>query len=207
MWTIWSSFQIDCSGKLPSLTRLTGIEMKRPRGRRVTFRIRKAMFALLRELAGSMDSSLASLCQVLIVIGSIFEYVRFEDDEHLKRFATAAREIKLATEVDGENPLKGALTSLARTDSILVSGRRRNRPHIEGTELVKVRLPSTFLRRIDIYARLTAASRSAILTRFFERGLFVYMRSQRALMTAVVESMRAHKPSTAHQHSGVGKSK
>jgi hypothetical protein len=160
------------------------------------------MFALLRELAGSMDSSLASLCQVLIVTGSIFEYVRFEDDEHLKRFATAAREIKLAAEVDEENPLKWALTSLARTDSILVSGRRRNRPHIEGTELVKVRLPSTFVRRIDIYAKLTAASRSAILTRFFERGIFVYMRSQLALMTAVAESMnpKAHSPPTTHRH-------
>jgi len=37
-----------------------------------------------------MDSSLASRCQVLIFVGSIFEYVGFEDVEHLRRFGSVA---------------------------------------------------------------------------------------------------------------------
>jgi len=34
---------------------------------------------------------------------------------------------------------------------------------------MKVKLPPTFLRRIDLYGKLMKSSRSAILTRFFER--------------------------------------
>ncbi len=170
--------------------------MNRRRARRVTFRVRKAMFALLRDLAGSMGSSLAELCQVFILAGSIFEYVRFEDNQYLGRFVTAVRKNKLADEVDKENPLKGVLMSLSRTQSVLVSGPTRNSPHIEGSELMKVRLPPRFVHRIDLYANLTKATRSAILTRFFERGLLLYMRSQRALMRAVVEAMhgKEHQP-------------
>jgi len=164
--------------------------MNRRRGRRVTFRIRKALFELFRELANSIDSSLASLCQVLIFVGSIFEYVGFEDVEHLRRFASAASGIKRADEVREGNAMKSTLVSLSRTNSLLVAGPGRNRPHIEGSELMKVRLPSTFLHRIDLYAKLTHSSRSSILTRFFQNGLLLYMRSQRALMRTVAESMK-----------------
>lgn len=85
-----------------------------------------------------------------------------------------------------------------RSNTVLVSGPTRNRPHIEGAELVKVRLPPTFLRRIDLYAKLMKSSRSAILTRFLERGLLLYMRSQQALMRAILEAVKAQKdwPST-----------
>ena len=86
--------------------------------------------------------------------------------------------------------MKSTLVSLSRTNSLLVAGPRRNRPHIEGSELMKVRLPSTLVRRIDLYAKLTDSSRSSILTRFFQNGLLLYMRSQRALMRAVAESMK-----------------
>ncbi len=148
------------------------------------------MFGLLCDLASSMGSTLAELCQVMILAGSIFEYIRFENANHLEEFVSAARMNKLAAEVDEENPLRETLTSLARTKSILVSGPTRNRRHIEGSELMKVRLPPTLVRRIDLYAKLTKATRSAILTRFFQKGLLLYMRSQRALMTALVEAMR-----------------
>jgi len=86
---------------------------------------------------------------------------------------------KLADQVNEENPLKDALLPLSRTNSVIVSGPQRNSPHIGGTERMKVRLPSTFLRRIDLYAKLTDSSQSAILTRFFEWELLLYMRSQR----------------------------
>ena len=151
------------------------------------------MFAVLVELASNMGSSLASICQVLIIAGSIFEYVKFEDTEHVRQFATAARGNSLADEVADENKWKQMLVSLSRTNTVLVSGPTRNRPHIEGAELMKVRLPPTFLRRIDLYAKLMKSSRSAILTRFFERGLLLYMRSQQALMRAVLEAMKAQR--------------
>jgi len=168
--------------------------MKRRRGLRVTFLIRGAMFDLVSQLASGMGSSLASLCQVLIVTGSVFEYVKFEDAEHLGEFLSAARGNKLADDVDEQNPFKGVLTSLSRTSSLLAIGPSRNRPHIEGSELMKVRLPSSFVRRIDLYAKITNASRSAILTRFFVRGLMLYMRSQRDLMRAILEAMTSKSP-------------
>jgi len=62
--------------------------MHHRRGRLITFRVRKAMFAPLIQLA----SSLASLYQVLIVTGSIFEYARFVDAQRLRQFAFAAKE-------------------------------------------------------------------------------------------------------------------
>jgi hypothetical protein len=151
------------------------------------------MFAVLVELATKMGSSLASICQVLIVAGFIFECVKFDDTERLEQFASAARGNSLADEVADGNAWKQMLVSLSRTNSVLVSGPTRNRRHIEGAELVKVRLPPTFLRRIDLYAKLMKSSRRAILTRFFERGLLLYMRSQEALMSAVLEVMKAQK--------------
>ena len=174
--------------------------MHRRRGRRVTFRIRKAMFAVLVELANHMDSNLASICQVLIIAGSIFEFVKLEDAEHVRQFASAAQGNRLADEVADENRWKRTILSLSRSNTILVSGPPRNRPHIEGAELVKVRLPPTFLRRIDLYAGLMESSRSAILTRFFERGLLLYMRSQQALMRAVLEAMKAQRQKPAKDH-------
>ena len=167
--------------------------MHRRRGRRVTFRIRKAISAVLVELASNMGSSLASICQVLIIAGSIFEFVKLEDSERLREFASVARANSLADEVADENKWKRILVSLSRTNTVLVNGPTRNSPHIEGAELMKVRLPPTFLHRIDLYAKLMKSSRSAILTRFFERGLLLYMRSQQALMRAVLEAVKAQK--------------
>jgi hypothetical protein len=168
--------------------------MVRQRGRRVTFRVRKAMFGLLSDLAGSMGSNLAAVCQVFILTGSIFEYIQFEDAERVGQFASAVQRSRLAYTVDDKNPMKGILMSLSRIQSVLLTGPRRNSPHIEGSELVKVRLPPSFVHRIDLYAKLTKASRSAILTRFFVRGLLLYMRSQRTFMRAVVEAMRNQEP-------------
>jgi hypothetical protein len=165
--------------------------MNRRRARRVTFRVRKAMFTLVCDIADGMGSTLAELCQVMILTGSIFEYVPFENAAHLGEFVSAARMNKSADGVDEENPLRETLISLAHTKSLIVSGPGRNRPHIEGSELMKVRLPPGFVNKIDLYAKLTKATRSAILTRFFEKGLLLYMRSQRALMTAIVEAMHS----------------
>ena len=120
-----------------------------------------------------------------------FEYLRFEDPQHSGQFTSSVQRSKFADEVDEENPLKGALMSLSRTQSILVSGPTRNIPHIEGSELMKVRLPPTFVRRIDIYSKLTKTTRSALLTRFFDRGLLLYIRSQIALMRAMREAMQS----------------
>ena len=167
--------------------------MRRRHGRRVSFRIRKAMFAILVELASNMGSNLASICQVLIIVGSIFEYAKLEDIEHLRQFASAARANSLADEVADENKWKRILVSLSRANTVLVNGPTRNSPRIEGAELMKVRLPPTFLRRIDLYAKLMKSSRSAILTRLFERGLLLFMRSQQALMRAVLEAVKAQK--------------
>jgi len=119
--------------------------------------------------------------------------VKFEDSEHLRQFASAARGNRRADEVDDQNRWKRTLLSLSRSNTVLVSGLTRNRRHLEGAELMKVRLPSTFLRRIDLFAKLMKSSRSAILTRFFERGLLLYMRSQQALMRAILEAMKAQK--------------
>jgi hypothetical protein len=153
------------------------------------------MFAVLVELVGHMDCSLASICQVFIIAGSIFEYVKLEDTERVEQFASAARANNLADEVADENRWKRTILLLNRSNTVLVSGPTRNRPHIEGAELVKVRLPPTFLRRIDLYAKLMKSSRSAILTRFLERGLLLYMRSQQALMRAILEAVKAQKDS------------
>jgi predicted transcriptional regulator len=152
--------------------------------------MRGAIFGLLGELASAMESSVASFCEMLIVTGSIFEYVRLEDAEHLQEFACAARANRFADEIEEKNLFKKTLISLSRTSSVLVSGPTRNRPHIEGSKLMQVRLSSRFVRRIDLYAKVTKASRSAVLTRFFEKGLLLYMRSQRDLMTAIVEAMK-----------------
>ena len=151
------------------------------------------MFRLLFDLAGSMETNMAELCKVMIITGSILEFLRFEDDEHLKQFASAARMRSLTDAVAEENPSKGALSSLASLEGMLVRGPARNRPHLEGSALVKVRLPPGFVRRIDLYAKLTKASRSAMLTRFFEKGLLSYMTSQRTLMTALTEALREKK--------------
>lgn len=146
---------------------------------------------LLGDLARYIGSSLAELSRVMILTGSIFEYIRFENSGDLSEFVSAARMNKLADEVDQENPFADALMLLSRTQSTIVSGPTRNSPHTEGSELMKVRLPPKFIDRIDLYAKLIKASRSAILTRFFERGLLLYMRSQTALMAAIVEAMRS----------------
>jgi hypothetical protein len=167
--------------------------MNRRRGRRVTFRLGKAMFALVVDIAGRIGSSLAEFCQVLILAESIFEFSRFEHPQDLEQFVSSVRGNKLADELDEKNRLKGALMSLSRTQSILVSGSTRNSPHAEGSELVKVRLPPGFVRSIDLYAKLTRSSRSAVLTRFFERGLLLYMRSERALTMAMAEAINANK--------------
>jgi hypothetical protein len=158
------------------------------------------MFAVLVELANHMDSSLATVCQVLIIAGSIFEFVKLEDAEHVRRFASAAQENRLADEVADENSWKRTMLLLSRSNTVLVSGPTRNRRHIEGAELVKVRLPPTFLGRIDLYGKLMKSSRSAILTRFFERGLLLYMRSQQALMKTLFEALKAQKQKTAKDH-------
>jgi hypothetical protein len=157
------------------------------------------MFSLMGDLAGNMGSTLAELCQVMILAGSIFEYIRFEDAAHRGELVSAARMNKLAGEVDAENPFRGTLMLFARAQSVLVSGRTRNRRHIEGSELIKVRLPPSFVSKVDLYAKLTKASRSAILSRFFDKGLLLYMRSQRALMRAVVEAMHS-KEHESHAH-------
>jgi hypothetical protein len=167
------------------------MRIDRRRGRRVTFRVGKAMFAILDDVATSMGSSVAEFCQALILTGLIFEYAQFEDTNHLGEFVSAVRGNKLAGQVGEENPLKGVLTSLSRTQINLVSGPSRNRPHIEGSRLIKVRLPPNFVHRIDLYAKLTNATRSAILTRFFERGLLLYMCSQRNLMRVMAEAIKA----------------
>jgi|SRR5208282_1576595 len=171
------------------LISIAGVDLVRRRGRRVTFRIRKALFRLLFDLADSMETSIPELCKVMILTGSILEYMRFEDDEYLKQFASAARMSRFTDSVADENPLKPSLSSFAGMEAMLVRGSARNRPHLEGSELVKVRLSPVLVRRIDLFAKLTKASRSAMLTRFFEKGLLSYMQSQRTLMKALAEAL------------------
>jgi hypothetical protein len=141
------------------------------------------MFKILSHLAESMETNIPELCKIMSLTGSILEYMRFGNDEYLKRFASAARMIRRTDDVAEGNPFKPMLSSLANTEAIRVRGRGRNKPHL-GSELVKVRLPPVFVRRMDLYTKLTKASRSAMLTRFFEKGLVSYMISQRALMAA-----------------------
>lgn len=140
---------------------------------------------------------MAELCQVLILTGAIFEYLRFEDPEYLEQFVSVVRRNRLADQVDPKNPRKGELMSLGRTLSLLVSGPTRNTPNIEGSELIKVRLPSNFVQRIDMFAKITKTARSATLTRFFERGLLLYIRSQKAMTMAMAEALygKKHAPS------------
>jgi hypothetical protein len=157
------------------------------------------MFKLLSNLADSMETNIPELCKIMILTGSILEYMRFEDDKNLKQFASIARMGRLTDNVAEGNPLKPLLSSFTRTRANFVIGRGRNRPHLEGSQLVKVRLPPVLVRRIDLYAHLTKASRSAILTRFFEKGLICYMNSQRSLMkafaAALLDKEHEHKPS------------
>ncbi len=154
------------------------------------------MFTLTCELARNMGTTLAGLIQVMVLTGSILEYIKLENPADLEEFVSAAHMNRLADEVDQENSFKEVLVSLSRTQTVLVSGPTRNRPHIEGSELMKVRLPPRFVGRIDLYARLTKSTRSAMLTRFFERGLLLYMRSQTALMRAVVEATQSKQQNT-----------
>jgi hypothetical protein len=151
--------------------------------------VRKAFLAIATDLAVSMGSSLAELCQVLILTGAIFDCLRFENSEHLMEFASSVRSNILADEVDAMSSLKETLMSLSRTQSTLVTGRLRNIPRIEGTALVKVRLPPRLANRIDVYAKLTRATRSAMLTRFFDTGLLLYLRSERAFIMAIAEAI------------------
>ena len=154
------------------------------------------MFRLLSHLADNMETNIPELCKILIITGLILEYTQFKEDEYLKQFVTAARTIRIADSVPEEHPLKPIFTSLSRTQARLVRGPDRNRPHLERSELVKVRLPPVLVRRIDLYAKLTKASRSAMLTRFFEKGLLFYMRSQTTLMKALAEALLDKE----HQH-------
>ena len=163
------------------------------RARRVTFRMGKEIFILARDVSGRMASSLAELCQAMILIGMVYEYVQFEDSTHLREFVSATRNSKLADRVDEENPLKKTLMSLSRSEMLLVSGLTCNRPHIEGSELMKVRLPSRLVKRIDLYAKLTNATRSSLLTKFFQTGLLLHIRSQTALMSAIAKSLSGMK--------------
>ena len=149
------------------------------------------MFRLLSDLANSMETNMPELCKILIITGLILEFLRFKDDEYLKEFVSAAQMNRLTEHVAEESPFKSALSSLAGSQAVLVRGwPARNQPHLEGSELVKVRLPAALVRRIDLYAKLTRASRSAILTRFFEKGLLSYVTSQRTLMIAIAEALR-----------------
>jgi hypothetical protein len=166
--------------------------MDRKRARRVTFRVRKAMMKLTRRLAIGMGSTLAELGQVMIMIGAVCEFVQFEDSKHFGEFVSAARLSRRADGVDEQSPFKETLGALSDSVMQLLSGPGRNRRYVEGSELMKVRLPDGFLERVDLYAKLTKASRSAILTRFFQRGLLIYMRSEGALMKALTKSLSKH---------------
>jgi len=147
------------------------------------------MFRLLSHLADNMETNIPELCKIMIITGLILQYVRFEDDEYLKQFAAAARMSRITNGVAEGNALKLIFASLSQTQARLVRGRGRNRSYLEGSELVKVRLPPVLVRRIDLYAKLTKASRSAMLTRFFQEGLLSYMLSQRMLMKAFAEAL------------------
>jgi hypothetical protein len=167
--------------------------MNRKQARRVTFRVRKAMLKLTRRLAAGLGSTLAELGQVMIMIGAVCEFVQFEDRKHFGEFVSAARLSRRANGVDEQSPFKEPFGVLGGSLMQLVSGPARNRRYIEGSELMKVRLPDGFLERVDLYAKITKASRSAILTRFFQRGLLIYLRSEGALMRALTKSLSKHK--------------
>jgi len=162
------------------------------------------MFRLLCDLAESMGSSVAELCQSMILTGSIYEYARFGDTDHMGRFVAAAQSSKLLEKVDEESAFKGTLRLLARTASIGVSGPTRNVPHIEGSELIHVRLPQGFVGRIDLYAKVTKSSRSALLTRYLQKGILLYMSSQRTLMTAITNAVQSNEHKTSGTTAGHG---
>jgi hypothetical protein len=105
---------------------------------------------------------------------------------------SAARLSRRADRVDEQNPFKEPFGVLSGSLMRLLSGPPRNRRYVEGSELMKVRLPDGFLERVDLYAKLTRVSRSAILTRFFQRGLLIYMRSEGALMRTSTKSLSKH---------------
>jgi hypothetical protein len=77
----------------------------------------------------------------MILVGSIVEYARLENSEHLADFANAVRMSRLADDVSPENPFKAELVMLSRMYRVLVSGPGRNVLHVEGSQLLKVRLP------------------------------------------------------------------
>jgi hypothetical protein len=114
--------------------------MKRHRARRVTLQVRKAMFKLLCDPTGEPGSSLAELCQAMILTGSIHEYMRLDEAEHLRKFVAAAQMSKVADGLNQENPFRSKLTSFARTQSNLVNGPTRNGPHIDGSELLSCKI-------------------------------------------------------------------
>ena len=149
------------------------------------------MFRLLCDLAERMGASVAELCQAMILTGSIYEYARFNDTDHMARFVAAAQGSMLGEKVDEESQFKGTLTLLTRVQSMLVSGPTRNARHIEGSQVIHVRLPKGFVRRIDLYAKVTKSSRSVLLTRYLVKGILLYMLSQRALMKAITEAIRS----------------
>lgn len=155
------------------------------------------MFRLLCDLAKSLGSSVAELCQAMILTGSIYEYARFTETGHMARFVAAAQKRALAEKVDKESQFKDTITLLARTQSALASGPTRNEPHIEGSQLIHVRLPQGFVRIIDLYAKVTNSSRSVLLTRYLTSGILLYMLSQRALMKAITEALKGKELETS----------
>jgi hypothetical protein len=140
----------------------------------------------LRELSLLTGTPLAQLCRELILIGAVLGFTRFQDPKEVEYLAKAAGLSREAESVGKENPFREPLMRLANVQrAVARDGPARNKRSLEGTQHVRIRLPSGFLRLVDLYGKLVKAGRSALLIHFLMRGYILYVGSRIVIMKAL----------------------
>jgi hypothetical protein len=108
---------------------------------------------------------------MLICLGATVYFLRLRNAETLEQFK-----------------LRATLNRAYRALDIAIGGRGRMnaRRHIDKTTLLPTHLPVGLYKVISAYSVATGVSKNALLSRFLEVGLILYMLGQETLLKTVV---------------------
>jgi hypothetical protein len=108
---------------------------------------------------------------MLICLGATIYFLRLRNAKTLEQFK-----------------LRATLNRAYRALDIAIGGRgRRNaRRNIEKTTLLPTHLPIGLYKIISAYSAATGISKNALLSRFLEAGLILYMLGQETLLKTVI---------------------
>jgi hypothetical protein len=169
--------------------------------------LNKILFEHLAHISSETATSRAGLLQVFIILGFIETSLELENTESTEEFLKAVRTHQKVENLDPQNPYAGTLRNLGELADALPVSRGPVRRHLGGSRIITVRLSPAVLAKIDRHARLIGATRTALLTHFFQRGLILYLRSQLALAKAHNEAVRiAAAPDSLDQTRRLGES-